>query len=100
MELSARGDRATELQSFMRRYPLAVQASISASGSGPGSGRGPRRDGRLRGFFDCGDQRRTLDNLRRNPSIALVIGGMTEGEERTVQCESVVDEPSGNQLDG
>jgi len=37
--------------------------------------------------------------LRANPAIAFVIGGTRDGDERTVQCEGIADEPSGGELD-
>ena len=49
-------------------------------------------------FFDTADTSRKVDNLRRNPRIALVIGGTTAGDERTVQYEGVADEPTGAEL--
>jgi hypothetical protein len=38
-------------------------------------------------------------NLRRNARCALVIGGMVNGDERTVQYEGVADEPAGSDLE-
>jgi len=49
-------------------------------------------------FFDSADTSRKVANLRRNPEIALVIGGTTGGDERTVQYEGVADEPAGAEL--
>jgi hypothetical protein len=40
-----------------------------------------------------------MHNLRRNPRIAFVIGGLTHGDERTVQYEGVADEPVGADLE-
>jgi hypothetical protein len=40
-----------------------------------------------------------MHNLRRNPRIAFVIGGLTNGDERTVQYEGVADEPGGAELE-
>lgn len=39
-----------------------------------------------------------MQNLRANPRIAFVIGGMTAGDERSVQYEGIADEPSGDEL--
>ena len=39
-----------------------------------------------------------MHNLRRNPNIALVIGGTSLGDERTVQYEGITDEPNGPKL--
>jgi hypothetical protein len=49
--------------------------------------------------FDTLDASRKGQNLRRNNRIALVIGGLVDGEERTVQYEGIADEPSGAELD-
>jgi hypothetical protein len=40
-----------------------------------------------------------MHNLRRNPKIAFVIGGLTNGDKRTVQYEGVADEPVGAELE-
>ncbi len=37
--------------------------------------------------------------MRQNPRLALVIGGLNAGDERTVQYEGVADEPSGAELE-
>ena len=44
------------------------------------------------------DESRKGENLRRNPRIALVIGGTAAGE-RTVQYEGLADEPTGAELE-
>ena len=44
--------------------------------------------------FDTLASSRKAENLRRNPKLAFVIGGVNEGEERTVQYEGVADEPT------
>ena len=49
-------------------------------------------------FFDTVETTRKVQNLRRNPKIAFVIGGLTGGDERTVQYEGLADEPSGAEL--
>jgi hypothetical protein len=50
-------------------------------------------------FFDTLDSTRKVGNLRTNRRVAFVIGGLSDGEERTVQYEGVVDEPSGPELE-
>ena len=42
---------------------------------------------------------RKAQNLQRNPKIALVIGGLSDGEERTVRTEGLADEPAGDELE-
>ena len=49
--------------------------------------------------FDTLDSTRKARNVRRNPRLAFVIGGVTDGEERTVQYEGIADEPSGEELE-
>lgn len=90
--------RATELLSFMRQHSLAVQASVSASGYPQAAVVGIVVSDDFEAFFDAVDSNRKVENLRRNPPIALVIGGMTQGDECTVQYEGVADEPTGTEL--
>src|SRR5205814_3855852 len=40
-------------------------------------------------IFDTLDSTRKVANLRANPRIALVIGGLDAGDERTVQYEGI-----------
>ena len=49
--------------------------------------------------FDSLETTRKAKNLTLNPKIALVIGGWTQGDERTVQYEGVIDRPSGAELE-
>jgi hypothetical protein len=50
-------------------------------------------------FFDTIEVTRKMQNLGRNPKIAFVIGGLINGDERTVQYEGVADEPIGAELE-
>lgn len=88
----------TELLAFMREHPLAVQASVSADGDVQAAVVGVIVTDDFEVFFDTGEATRKVDNLRRNPTVAFVIGGTTVGDERTVQYEGVVDEPGGVEL--
>lgn len=49
--------------------------------------------------FDTLTTTRKAQNLRKNPLIALVIGGLTAGDEQTVQYEGPADEPVGAELE-
>ncbi len=49
--------------------------------------------------FDTIETSRKAQNLRKNPEIALVIGGWISGDERTVQYEGKADEPWGTELE-
>ena len=88
---------AAELLSFMRSYPLAVEASVSAEGAPQAAVVGIAVSDRYEVFFDTTDQTRKLANLRRDPRIAFVIGPV--GAERTVQYEGTADEPGGAELE-
>jgi uncharacterized protein YhbP (UPF0306 family) len=50
-------------------------------------------------FFDTVESTRKVTNLRQNSAIAFVIGGLAQGDERTVQYEGIVDEPKGQELE-
>src|SRR5258705_11961257 len=82
----------------MRQHSMAVQASVSGSGYPQAAVVGIVVSDDYEAFFDAVDSNRKVENLRRNPRIALVIGGMTQGDERTVQYEGVADEPTGTDL--
>src|SRR5262249_51892534 len=49
--------------------------------------------------FDTLDTTRKVVNLRQNARCALVIGGIVNGDERTVQYEGTADEPAGLELE-
>ena len=87
-----------ELLQFMRGHSLAVQTSVSPSGAPQAAVVGIVVTDDLEVFFDTLDRTRKVHNLRRNPKIAFVIGGITSGDERTVQYEGVADEPRGAEL--
>lgn len=89
---------ADELLGFMREHPLAVQASVSAAGTPQAAVVGIAVNEDLEVLFDTVESSRKVANLRRNPEIALVIGGLSKGDERSVQYEGVADEPAGAEL--
>jgi general stress protein 26 len=89
---------AAELLSFMREHSLAVQASVSTSGSAQAAAVGIVVTEDFEVFFDTVGETRKVENLRRNPRIAFVIGGTTASDERTVQYEGLADEPTGAEL--
>jgi general stress protein 26 len=88
-----------ELLSFMREHPLAVQASVSAAGTPQAAVVGVIVSVDFEVFFDTDAGSRKVENLRRNPRIALVFGGSEPGDERTLQYEGVADEPQGEELE-
>ena len=87
-----------ELLAFLRRHSLAVQASVSTATAPQAAIVGFAVTDRFELVFDTVDTTRKVQNLRRNPKIAFVIGGLTSGDERTVQYEGVADEPAGAEL--
>jgi general stress protein 26 len=89
----------SELLQFMRRHRLAVQASVSRECAPQSAVVGIAVTDALELVFDTMDSTRKSANLRRNSRIAFVIGGLTEGDERTAQYEGIADEPSGAELE-
>jgi general stress protein 26 len=87
------------LLEFMRLHRLAVQASVSAEGVAQAAMIGVAVTDLFEIVFDTIQTTRKAQNLRQNPHIALVIGGWTPADERTVQYEGIADEPSGGELD-
>jgi general stress protein 26 len=90
---------ARELLEFLRQHRLAVEASVSATDSPQAAVVGIAVTDRFEIVFDTLDSTRKAHNLRRNPRLAFVVGGVTGGEERTVQYEGIADEPSGAELE-
>jgi general stress protein 26 len=89
---------APELLQFLRGHSLAVQASVSPALAPQAAVVGIAITDRFELIFDTLDTTRKMHNLRRNPKIAFVIGGLTTGDERTVQYEGLADEPAGTEL--
>lgn len=88
-----------EVLDFLRANRLAVQAS---------RGVGETIQAALVGFavtdafeivFDTLDTTRKMTNLRVSPQVALVIGGWSPSDERTVQYEGIADQPTGDELE-
>jgi uncharacterized protein YhbP (UPF0306 family) len=97
-EITVRMD-TKQLLDFLRQHRLAVEASVSIKESPQAAVVGIAITDRLEIVFDTVDSTRKAQNLRRNPRLAFVIGGLTNGEERTVQYEGIADEPSGAELE-
>ncbi|HUK35759.1 MAG TPA: pyridoxamine 5'-phosphate oxidase family protein [Vicinamibacterales bacterium] len=87
------------LLAFLRQHRLAVQASVSPENGPQAAVVGFAVTDRFEIVFDTLDSTRKVRNLRSNRKLALVIGGSTEGEERTAQYEGVADIPEGKELD-
>jgi hypothetical protein len=88
-----------DVLAFMRRHSLAVQASVSPVGAPQAAVVGFIVTDAFEVVFDTVDTTRKVVNLRRNARCALVIGGMADGDERTVQLEGITDEPTGAELE-
>jgi general stress protein 26 len=88
-----------ELLLFLRSHRLGVQSSVSATGAPQAAVVGIAVTDQLEIVFDTLGHTRKAQNLRRDARIALVIGGLTEGDERTVQLEGIADEPCGADLE-
>jgi general stress protein 26 len=87
-----------ELLAFMRGHRYAVQASVSSARAPQAAVVGIVVADDLSVFFDTLGSSRKVHNLRRNRRIALVIGGVSGNDERSVQFEGVADEPEGTEL--
>ncbi len=90
---------ANGLLQFLRQHRLAIQASVSVTGAPQAAVVGIAVTDRLELVFDTLGSTRKAQNLRRNPKVALVIGGLMPGDERTAQYEGVADEPVGDELE-
>lgn len=87
-----------QLLQFLRHHRLAVQASVAAGGGVQAAVVGIAVSDAFEIVFDTLDTTRKVTNLARDPRIALVIGGVLDGEEQTVQYEGVADRPTGSEL--
>jgi len=84
---------------FLRGHRLAVEATASAEGVPQAAVVGYAVTDRLELVFDTLASTRKANNLRGNPRVAFVVGGLKKADERTVQYEGVADEPSGEELE-
>jgi hypothetical protein len=87
------------LLAFLREHRLAVQASISAEGGAQAAVIGFAVTDRFEIVFDTLASTRKARNLRLNPRLAIVVGGLEPGDERTVQLDGIADEPTGLELE-
>ena len=90
---------AKRLLEFLRQHRLAVEASVSAQAWAQAAVVGIAVTDRFEIVFDTLASSRKAMNLRRNPKLAFVIGGLIAGDERTVQYEGIADEPTGVELE-
>lgn len=88
-----------DLLDFLRTQRLAVQASRGERDGVQAALVGIAVTDSFEIVFDTLSTSRKAHNLRRNHRVALVIGGWMAGNERTVQYEGTVDEPTGALLE-
>ena len=92
-------DICARLLPFLRDHRLAIQATSSSEGAPQAAVVGFAVTDAFELVFDTLATTRKAVNLRRNPRVAFVIGGLAAGDERTVQYEGVADEPTGAELE-
>jgi len=85
-----------ELVAFLRRYRLAVEATVAANGAPQAAVVGFAVSDGLEIVFDTLDATRKYRNLQADPRIALVIGW---DREITAQIEGHADTPTGAELE-
>jgi pyridoxine/pyridoxamine 5'-phosphate oxidase len=88
-----------DLRDFLHSQRWAVQAAVSPDGAPQAALVGIAVTDALELVFDTSPHARKLACLRHDPRVAFVIGGWTEGDERTVQYEGVADLPQGDELE-
>lgn len=89
----------SDLLAFMRTQRLAVQASRHRAEGVQAALVGIAVTDAFEIIFDTLATTRKAQNLRSDRRIALVLGGWSDGDERTVQYEGIADEPSGAELE-
>jgi pyridoxine/pyridoxamine 5'-phosphate oxidase len=88
-----------ELLAFMRRHRVAVQTSVSEVGAPQAAIVGIAVSDDFEVIFDTLQASRKAQNLRKNPRMALVLGGWGPGEEWTIQYEGIAEEPKAAELE-
>ncbi|HKH73505.1 MAG TPA: pyridoxamine 5'-phosphate oxidase family protein [Vicinamibacterales bacterium] len=87
-----------ELLAFMRSERFAVQASVARHHNVQAAVVGVALSDDFEIVFDTLSDSRKAVNLRANPSVAFVIGGIRDDVVRSVQYEGVADFPFGDEL--
>jgi hypothetical protein len=84
---------------FMRRQSLGVQASVTVENRPQAAVVGFVVTDAFEIVFDTLATSRKAVNFTKNPDCAFVIGGLRDGNERSVQYEGTADLPTGTELD-
>ena len=96
-ELAGNADSLLEdVAQFVAAQQLAVLATLGPDGAPQAALVGFALTDRFELVFDSVDNSRKIGNLRRDPRVAVVIGG-TMHDERTVQVDGSADEPEGDE---
>lgn len=88
-----------DVLTFMRTHSLGVQASVSATHCPQAAVVGFVVTDAFEIVFDTLITSRKAVNMRRNQRCAFVIGGLNDGDERSVQYEGMADRPKGGELE-
>jgi len=88
--------KRVDLVQFLRRYRLAVQASVAENGAPQAAVVGIAVSDACEIVFDTLSSTSKYRNLRADPRIALVIGW---DHDITAQIEGVADFPTGRELE-
>jgi Pyridoxamine 5'-phosphate oxidase len=70
--------RSKDLLKFLREHRLAAEASVSSPGGAQAAVVGFAISDQFEIIFDTLDSTRKVANLRHNPGLAFVIGGLRD----------------------
>lgn len=87
-----------EVLKFMQTHSLGVQSAVSTMNRPQAAVVGFIVTEAFEIVFDTLSTTRKAQNLRQNSHCAFVIGGLMNGDERSVQYEGMADEPEGTEL--
>lgn len=85
-----------EVAQLVAVQQLAVVATLGSDGAPQAALVGIAITDRFELVFDSVDSSRKIGNIRRDPRVAVVLGG-TMQDGRTVQLDGIADEPTGDE---
>ena len=88
-----------DLLAFMRSHRLVVQSSVHPEGGPQSAVVGIAVSDDFEIVFDTLENSRKAESLRERPEISFVFADLTGKDERTVQCEGVVGQATGADLE-